>query len=79
MTLTAILLVLAYSAAICLAEIPKMLREGQKRELWTFGTLVVLGITLSVLVSQGVDAVNPTYLINKVYSPLNGVMESLSK
>jgi hypothetical protein len=79
MGIVAILAVLAFSAVLCIAEVPKMLKGKLYRELWTFSVLLGLGMVLAVLKSLDVEIPNPSDWIAWVYSPVKGVMKSLLK
>lgn len=79
MVLIVILLVLAFASILCIVEVPKLLREGSFKEFLTFSLLLALGVVLSVLKSLKVEIGNPSDLFAWIYSPLEGVMESLLK
>jgi hypothetical protein len=79
MVLIVILLVLAFAAILCIVEVPKLLRAKSSKELWVFSLLLALGVSLSILKSLKVEIGNPADLFAWIYSPLEGVMESLLK
>ena len=79
MVLIVILLVLAFAAILCIVEVPKLLRAKSFKELWAFSLLLALGVVLSILKSLKVEIGNPSDLFAWIYSPLEGVMESLLK
>lgn len=79
MVLIVILLVLAFAAILCIVEIPKLLRAKAFKELWVFSLLLTSGVALSILKSLKVEIGNPSDLFTWIYSPLEGVMESLTK
>lgn len=77
MAAVSILAVLVFSTVLCIMEIPKMQKEKQYRELWTFSILLGLGTVLAILKSLDVEIPNPSDFIAWVYSPLKEVMKSL--
>jgi|LSQX01.2.fsa_nt_gb hypothetical protein len=79
MVLIIIVLVLAFAAILCIVEVPKLLRSGSFKELWAFSLLLALGVVLSILKALKVEIGNPSDLFAWIYSPLEGVMESLLK
>ncbi|NLV37189.1 MAG: hypothetical protein GXY17_11005 [Clostridiaceae bacterium] len=79
MVLIVILLVLAFAAILCAVEVPKLLRARSYKELLAFSLLLALGVGLSILKSLKVEIGNPSDLFAWIYSPLEGVMESLLK
>ncbi len=79
MALIVILLLLAFAAIICFAEVPKLLKEKSFKELWVFSLLLALGVVLSILKSLKVEIGNPSDLFAWIYSPIKGLMESLLK
>ena len=77
MALVAILLVLGFAAVLCIVEVPKLIEAKSYKELWAFSLLLALGVVLSILNSLKVNIGNPSDLFKWIYSPLEGVMESL--
>jgi len=79
MALIVILLVLSFSAVLCIVEVPKLLRAKSVKDLWIFSLLLALGVVLSILKSLKVEIGTPSDLFAWIYSPLEGVMDSLLK
>jgi hypothetical protein len=74
-----ILAVLVFSTLVCFAEIPKMLKQKLYRELWVFCLLLGIGTILTILKSLDVKIPNPSDFIAWIFSPLEGIMKSLTK
>jgi len=64
---------------VCFAEIPKMLKQKLYRELWVFCLLLGIGTILTILKSLDVKIPNPSDFIAWIFSPLEGIMKSLTK
>lgn len=79
MAIVSITLVLVFSTALCMIEIPKMLHDKLYRELWTFSILLGLGTLLAILKSLDMEIPNPSDWIAWVYSPVVNVMKDLLK
>ncbi len=77
MALIVILLVLGFAAVLCIVEVPKLLKARSFKELWAFLLLLALGVVLSILRSLKVEIGSPSDVFAWIYSPLEGVMESL--
>ncbi|HQA58813.1 MAG TPA: hypothetical protein PK033_13175 [Acetivibrio sp.] len=79
MAVVSILAVLVFSTLVCFAEIPKMLKQKLYRELWVFCLLLGIGTILTILKSLDVKIPNPSDFIAWIFSPLEGIMKSLTK
>ncbi|MDD2362207.1 MAG: hypothetical protein PHH84_04525 [Oscillospiraceae bacterium] len=79
MVLIVILLILGFAATLSIVEIPKLLRTKSYKELCVFSLLLALGVVLSILKSLEVEIGNPSDLFAWIYSPLEDIMESLTK
>lgn len=77
MPIISVLAVLVFSAALCIVEIPGMLKQKLYRELWIFGILLVTGTVLATLKSFDVKIPNPSDLTAWIYSPLAEIMKSI--
>jgi len=77
MALIAVLSVLSFATVLCIVEVPKLVQEKSFRELYAFLLLLALGVVLALLKSFQVDIGNPSDFFMWIYSPLQGVMESL--
>lgn len=79
MSIVAILAVFAFGIVLCVAEIPKMLKQKLYRELLVFLILLASGMILAVLKSLAVEIPNPSDFIAWIYSPFSEVMKFLTK
>jgi len=79
MPLITILLVLGFAAILCIVEVPKLLQAKLFKELLIFSLLLALGVVLSILKSLEVNIGNPSDVFVSIYSPFEGIMESLLK
>ncbi len=65
-----VILLIAVFAVIGLFEVPKMLRNGLWRELLVFIVLLILGFTLSVLLTLDVPVPSPARGIRFLMAPI---------
>jgi len=79
MAILSILAVLVFSTVLCIAEIPKMLKQRLYRELWAFSILLAAGTILTVLKSLGMEIANPSDFIAWIYSPLADTMKNITR
>lgn len=79
MNTVVIVSVLLFSTVLCVVEIPKMLKDKQYRELWTFSILLSIGTILVILKSLNVEIPNPSDLVAWVYSPVVDVFKDILK
>lgn len=77
MEIVTALLILVFSTVLCTVEIPKMRKQKQYRELWTFSILLGLGTVLETLITFNVNIPNPSDFIALVYSTISDVTENM--
>ena len=77
MNIVMLLTVIIISTVLCLIEIPKMKKENQIKEIWTFSLLLALFTVLAILKCLGIDIPNPSDFIAWIYSPITGVTKAL--
>lgn len=62
---------LAISIMMIVIEVPSLIKNKKRRELWTFFTLLFAGIILGITVSLGVEVQTPLEWIKKIYGPIS--------
>ncbi|MGM0839277.1 MAG: hypothetical protein ACQEWE_01020 [Bacillota bacterium] len=62
---------------IIMAEVPSLLKNKAKRELWVFSVLFVIGVGLSIARGLNVSIPNPLDVLIIVYKPLSDLLTSL--
>lgn len=70
MGLVSILLAAAFSAVVCIVEIPKMRAGKEYRELAVFSVILCFGVVIAVLKSLDMHVPNPADFAAAVYSPV---------
>ena len=66
-TILAILLVTAFIAFV---ELPTLWRRGERREIWTFILLLLLGSAMNIMSALNIPIPNPVIWIQDIYQPL---------
>jgi hypothetical protein len=79
MTAVSLIALAAFGSALCITEIPKMLKAGLRKELIVFLLLLALGMALAVMKLFNIGIPNPTDFIVWVYSPISGIMKWLAQ
>lgn len=74
-----ILAVLVFAVVLSFIEVPKMLKSKSYRELWSFLILLLIGVTLVILKSVGVELSNPSDWVAWVFSPASDLIKPISK
>ncbi|RBP07801.1 hypothetical protein [Rossellomorea aquimaris] len=62
---------------IIMAEVPSLIKNKAKRELWVFSVLFVIGVGLSIARGLNVSIPNPLDVLIIVYKPLIDLLTSL--
>lgn len=65
-----ILGILAVAVVIAFIDVPSLLKQGLKKELWTFMILLLFGTGLSIAEGLQVDIPNPMDALAFIYKPL---------
>jgi hypothetical protein len=60
-------------------EVPSFLKKKQRRDLWVFSILLLLGIVLNILVQLEVNIPNPFEVITGIFQPYSDVISELFK
>ncbi|MFI8495356.1 hypothetical protein ACIGC1_21010 [Peribacillus butanolivorans] len=76
MAVTVILVIVAIIIAI---DVPSLLREKLKKELWIFSVLLLFGTALSISQALNIKIPNPLDWITAIYKPLSDMIEKLLK
>ncbi|QNK57306.1 hypothetical protein [Paenibacillus sp. PAMC21692] len=63
--------IVAISAMLFLFDFPRLRRDGQKRELWTFSLLLLFGTALGIVQSLNLPLPNPMEWIVAVFKPVS--------
>ena len=79
MAIIIILSVLVFGAALCLYEIPKMLKSKSIKDLWAFSILLALGVILTILKCLNVTLPNPSDWVAWVFSPVSDFLRNTLK
>ena len=66
-----IISILAVGGIIIAIEVPSLLKQKEKKELWIFSILLLVAIGLSIAQSLRVTLPNPLDWIAYVYKPLS--------
>ena len=66
--------VLAVAVVIAVVEVPYLLRVKQKRELWVFLGILVMGTALGIATSLEVEVPSPLKAIELIYRPLADII-----
>ncbi|MCF6409810.1 hypothetical protein [Pseudalkalibacillus salsuginis] len=74
--ITGILLV---AILIIIIEVPALWKERQKKELWVFSLLLLIGVGLSIAVGLDANIPNPFDWIALLFKPLSDFMMWLLK
>lgn len=62
--------ILAVAVAIAFIDVPYLLKQGLKKELWTFSILLLIGTGLSIAEGLQVEIPNPMDALAFIYKPL---------
>jgi hypothetical protein len=73
-----ILGILFVALILLMIEVPSLLKNKQRKELWAFSILLFLGVGLSITKSLGIN-LNPSDWISIVIKPLRSTMNILLK
>ncbi|MDO3681557.1 hypothetical protein [Paenibacillus ehimensis] len=72
--------ILAFGAVIVWMEVPYLLKNKRKKDLWVFSILLTLGLGLSIAKSMRLEIPNPLEWIAYFYKPVSdyvfGLLES---
>lgn len=76
LTIAGILIIAFIIAAI---DVPPLLQQKLKRELWLFFTILLVGISISSALALNIDIPSPLNLISNIYNPISQVVENYFK
>ncbi|NEW06635.1 hypothetical protein GK047_11480 [Paenibacillus sp. SYP-B3998] len=69
--------VLLISIVIAWVEIPRLWRAGNRKEVWVYGSLLLLGNVLATLKGMNKPLPNPAEWISIVLMPLSKVLAQI--
>ena len=70
MWMVSIVLVIGFSTALCLVEIPKMRKNKEYKELAAFFIILFFGTLIAILKSLNAEIPNPADFVAAVYAPI---------
>ncbi len=76
MAIIVVLSVLILGAALCVYEIPRMLKSKSYKDIWAFSILLALGVILTVLKCLNVELPNPSDWVAWMFSPLSEILRN---
>ena len=71
--------ILVIVAVIIAIDVPHLLRNKLKKELWIFSILLLFGTALSIAQALNIKIPNPLDWITAIYKPLSDMIETLLK
>lgn len=71
--------ILAAAVTIAFIDIPYLLKQGLKKELWTFSILLLFGTGLSIAEGLQVEIPNPMDALAFIYKPFIELLFGLFK
>lgn len=74
-----IAVILVIGAIIMFIEVPSLLKKKQRRDLWVFSILLILGVVLNMLEQLEVTIPNPFEGITAIFHPYKDFISRLFK
>jgi hypothetical protein len=71
--------ILVIVGVIIAIDVPSLLRKKEKKELWVFFILLLIGTSLSIAQALQIKIPNPVDWITVIYQPLSDLIETLLK
>lgn len=71
--------ILAVAMVIIMIEVPPLLKQKKKKELWVFSILLLFGVGVSIAEGLQVNIPNPLDGITWIYKPLHDFILSFLK
>lgn len=71
--------VLVIGVIMMLIEGPSLIKKKQKKDLWVFSILLLLGVVLNILEMREVTILNPLEVITPIFQPVSDVITNLFK
>ncbi len=62
--------ILAITSVICWLELPKLKKNGQKKDIWWFSLILLTATSVSIMESTGVNVPNPLDFIQSFYKSI---------
>ncbi|MEC0276126.1 hypothetical protein [Peribacillus frigoritolerans] len=67
--------ILVIVAVIIAIDVPHLLREKLKKELWVFSILLLFGTVLSIAQALNIKIPNPLDWVTAIFKPLSDIIE----
>ncbi|USK32042.1 hypothetical protein LIT25_15555 [Bacillus sp. F19] len=71
--------ILVIVGVIIAIDVPSLLRKKEKKELWVFFILLLIGTSLSIAQALQIKIPNPVDGITVIYQPLSDLIDTLLK
>jgi hypothetical protein len=71
--------IVAIGGIIMCIEVPSLLKENHRKDLWVFSSLLILGIVLNILVQVKISIPNPLEGITAIFQPYSKVISEIFK
>ncbi|MBM7602414.1 sensor histidine kinase regulating citrate/malate metabolism [Metabacillus crassostreae] len=66
--------IISVGLVIVMAEVPSLIRKQEKKQLWVFAILLILGVGLSIAKTLNVHIPNPIDALIFFYQPISDVV-----
>jgi amino acid transporter len=63
--------VLAAGMLIVFKEVPSLVKNKKRKELWVFSILLIAGCVLCIMVLMGIKVTTPLEWIKRIYEPIS--------
>ncbi|MFJ7737464.1 hypothetical protein ACIQ2D_14215 [Lysinibacillus sp. NPDC097287] len=71
--------ILTVTALIIYFEKPKLLKSGERKTIWMFLILLIIGAALNIGVALNLNIPNPLDLITSIFNPFADLLKTLLK
>lgn len=71
--------ILIITALIIYFEMPKLLKNGDRKTIWAFSILLFIGTALNIGVALNINIPNPLDLIAAIFNPFAEMMKTVLK
>ncbi|TGB04970.1 hypothetical protein [Halobacillus salinus] len=66
--------IIVITSAIFWLELPKLKKNGQKRDIWCFSVILLTATSVSIMESKGMDVPNPLDYIQSFYKSIFSII-----
>jgi len=77
--MVAVLGLVVVALLVIMIEVPSLLKNGQRKEIWIFSFLLVLGVGISIAHIMHVKVPNPLDWIIQLYRPASEMLDNALK